>query len=277
MPPLYDLHCHSTASDGDLAPTAVVQRAAERGVTDLALTDHDSVAGIAEADAAAKALAMRLIPGIELSTTWQRHCIHVVGLNLDPTATDLLKGIEQLGMVRDERAREIGRRLGKLGFSAAYDTAVALTGAGMITRTHFARALVQLGHATDEKAAFERFLAQGKPAYVGTEWVELGVAIQWIRQAGGVAVLAHPLRYKLTATKLRALLQAFVDAGGEAVEVVCGNSNHNGIVQIADLAKRHGLMASAGSDFHSPEQYWIELGRLHELPADLTPVWRRWL
>lgn len=270
------MHCHSTASDGTLTPTAVVKRAADKGVTTLALTDHDCVTGLAEASMAAALQGISLIPGIELSTTWNHQCIHVVGLRIDPTAPTLGQGIRQLTEIRANRAREIGRRLTKLGFIATYDTAIALAGTGMITRPHFARALVQLGHAADDKAAFERYLVRGKHAYVSTEWAALDSAIGWICQADGIAVLAHPLRYKLTGTKMCALLEAFSRAGGTAIEVVCGSSNRDEILHTAELARRHGLFASSGSDFHAPEQHWTELGRLQALPEDLTPVWQLW-
>ncbi|WP_054772915.1 PHP domain-containing protein [Methylogaea oryzae] len=272
----YDLHCHSTASDGALSPTEVVQRAAQKGVTTLALTDHDCVNGLQEAAAAAQTLGISLIPGIELSTTWNRQCVHVVGLRIDPDNAPLRQGMAQLTEIRAGRAREIGRRLAKIGFAEAYDTAIALAGKSMITRPHFARALVQQGRAVDEKAAFERFLARGKHGYVTTEWAPLAEAVGWVRQAGGIAVLAHPFRYNLTGTKMRELVEAFIAAGGEAMEVVCGNSNRDEIRHAAELATRHGLLASAGSDFHSPDIHWLELGRLQELPAGLTPVWQRW-
>lgn len=273
---MYDLHCHSTASDGTLSPTNVVRRAAEKGVTTLALTDHDCVTGLAEAAQAAIEQHITLIPGIELSTTWNRQCIHVLGLKIDPSASALNQGIRQLTEIRANRAREIGRRLAKLGFSSAYETAITLAGTSMITRPHFARALVQLGHAVDEKAAFERYLIRGKHGYVSTEWAALNDAIDWVRQAGGIATLAHPLRYNLTGSKMRALLGDFTAAGGEAMEVSCGNSSRDDLLFAAEIARRHGLLASCGSDFHSPEHTWIELGRLQELPAGLTPVWQRW-
>lgn len=273
---MYDLHCHSTASDGSLTPSAVVLRAAGKGVSTLALTDHDCVTGLAEAALAAAAAGISLIPGIELSTTWNRQCVHVLGLAIDPTAAALNQGIVQLKAIRARRAQEIGRRLGKLGFSEAYDHAMALAGTGMITRPHFARALVQLGRAVDEKAAFERYLARGKHAYVSTEWAALNDAVAWVRQAGGIAVLAHPFRYQLTGTKMQALLEAFIDAGGTALEVVCGNSSRDDINRAAQLARRYGLAASCGSDFHTPDHHWLELGRLQALPEDVTPVWQNW-
>ncbi|TAN50655.1 MAG: PHP domain-containing protein [Methylococcaceae bacterium] len=273
---MYDLHCHSTASDGSLTPSAVVQRAAAKGVTTLALTDHDCVTGLAEAGLAAAAAGITLIPGIELSTTWNRQCVHVLGLDIDPAAPALSQGIVQLKAIRAHRAREIGRRLAKLGFADAYDCAMALVGTGMITRPHFARALVQLGYVVDEKAAFERYLARGKHAYVSTEWAAMSDAVAWVRQAGGIAVLAHPFRYQLTGTKMQALLEAFIGAGGTAMEVVCGNSNRDDIIRAAQLVRRYGLLASCGSDFHGPEQHWIELGRLQAMPEGLTPVWQDW-
>jgi predicted metal-dependent phosphoesterase TrpH len=270
---IHDLHCHSRASDGVLSPEALLARAAQQGVTTLALTDHDSVAGLEHAAAAARREGVRLIPGIELSVGWGGQCIHILGLGIDPSSARLEAGIAALKGVRETRAAEIGRKLAKLGFPDCHAAARELAGEGMITRTHFARALVVIGAVHDDKAAFERFLARGKPAFVRTEWARLEDALAWINGAGGVAVLAHPCRYGLTASRLRTFLEEFRAGGGRGIEVVCGNSTLEHIRDTAQLARRFDLLASTGSDFHTPEYAWLELGRLAPLPEDLTPVW----
>jgi predicted metal-dependent phosphoesterase TrpH len=271
-----DLHCHSRASDGALSPEELVARAVQRGVGTLALTDHDSVAGLERAATAAQDLGLRLIPGVELSISWGGQCIHLVGLGIDPASAPLRAGLAALKEIRETRAAEMGRKLEKLGFAGYHAAARELAGEGMITRTHFARALVLGGAVHDDKAAFERFLARGKPAFVRTDWAKLEDALAWITGAGGVAVLAHPRRYGLTASRLRAFLEEFRSGGGQGIEVVCGNSSPEDIRDIAQLARRFDLLASAGSDFHTPEHVWVELGRLAPLPEDLTPVWSLW-
>lgn len=273
---LHDLHCHSLASDGALTPEQLLRRAAERGVATLALTDHDSVAGLERAAAAARESGIELIPGIELSVSWGGQCLHIVGLGIDPGSARLRAGIAALKDIREKRAAEMGCKLAKLGFPGCYAAACELAGEGMITRTHFARALALSGAVHDDKAAFERFLARGKPAFVRTDWAKLEDALAWISGSGGVAVLAHPSRYGLTASRLRAFLEEFRAGGGQGIEVVCGNSTPEEIRGIALLARRFDLLASAGSDFHTPEHVWVELGRLVPLPEDLTPVWSFW-
>lgn len=276
MSPVYDLHSHSTASDGAYSPAELVRAAAEVGVTHLALSDHDTLAGLDEAGAAADAAGLRLIPAVEVSVTWQRKAIHIVGLNVDPANAALRQGLLKLQTTRAERAVEMGRRLAKCGFADCYEAATALAGTGMITRTHFARHLLHLGAISTLQAAFDNYLGQGKPAYVPTEWADLNDCVAWITGAGGVAVIAHPARYKLTGSWLRQLADAFRSAGGLAVEVVSGAGHPQDIDSAATLARRFNLLASAGSDFHSPEHFWIKLGKLPALPKDLTPVWSLW-
>lgn len=273
---VYDLHCHSRASDGALSPEGLLARAAQQGVTALSLTDHDSVAGLERAAAAALEAGIRLIPGIELSVSWSGQCIHIVGLGFDPSSAPLRAGLAALTEIRERRAEEMGRKLAKLGLPGCHASARELAGEGMITRTHFARALVLGGAVHDDKAAFERYLARGKPAFVRTDWAKLEEALAWITGAGGVAVLAHPSRYGLTASRLRAFLEEFRAGGGRGIEVVCGNSTAEDVRAIAQLARRFDLLASRGSDFHTPEHIWLELGRLAPLPEDLTPVWSFW-
>lgn len=270
---LYDLHCHSTASDGALSPAELVQRARLQGVTALALTDHDTTAGLAEARAAAAEAGIRFIDGIELSTTWQGKCLHVVGLNVDPAYPPLAEAIHNLQNTRLERAEQIALKLEKKRIPGALEAVRKAAGAGMITRTHFADFLLSQGHVGTLQEAFDRYLAKGKPAYVPTPWVELEIGVGWLRQSGGVAVLAHPTRYDLTASWMRRLLAEFKAFGGQAIEVVTGRSTDEEIKRVGDYARRFELAGSAGSDFHNPANQWVELGRLEALPDGIVPVW----
>jgi predicted metal-dependent phosphoesterase TrpH len=273
---LYDLHTHSTASDGAYSPAELVHQAAAAGVTVLALTDHDSTAGLDEAETGAIEAGIQLIPGVEISATWAEKTIHIVGLQIDRHCDVLVQGLSVLQATRLERAQEIGRRLDRHGIPGTFEVARHMAGEGMITRTHFARHLVELGLAGSVKDVFERFLTRGKPGYVPTRWAEMADAIAWIREAGGVAVLAHPQRYKLTASWMRRLIGEFKECGGAGLEVVSGTASPSDTQSSAEYARRFGLYASAGSDFHSPETAWLKLGRLPPLPSDLSPVWTLW-
>jgi len=273
MPEIYDLHCHSTASDGALSPAALVERAHQQGVTALALTDHDTTAGLDEAKRSADAVGMRFISGIELSSHWQSKCLHIVGLGIDPAYAPLAEATHNLRHTRLQRAEQIALKLEKKRIPGALTAVKKMAGESMITRTHFADFLLSQGHVLSQQEAFDRYLAKGKPAYVSTPWADMSVAIDWIIKSGGVAVLAHPLRYQLTASWLRRLLNAFKEAGGQAVEIVTGRYNAEEIKNIADYAKRFGLAGSAGSDFHSPANQYVELGRLAPLPPEIQPVW----
>jgi len=269
----YDLHCHSTASDGALSPTELVQRAYEHGVTSLALTDHDTVSGLSEAQTTATATGIKLIPGIELSTSWQNKCFHIVGLGIDPAYPPLREATHNLQIMRMERAEKIAHKLEKKRIPGALEAVKKAAGDGMITRTHFADFLVSQFHVSTQQEAFDRYLGAGKDAYVATIWAELELAINWITQSGGVAVLAHPLRYNLTASWMRRLLAAFKEAGGQGIEVVTGRYNNDEIKLAAGYATRFELAGSVGSDFHSPANQWVELGRLAPLPEQIKPVW----
>jgi predicted metal-dependent phosphoesterase TrpH len=271
-----DLHTHSTASDGTLAPRALVERAAAAGVEVLALTDHDTLAGLAEAKAAAVRLGIVLIPGAELSVTWSGRTIHILGLNLDPDSAPLNAGLERLLAYRDWRAEEIGRRLGRHGIADAFMGARALAEGALIGRMHFARLLVQRGVADSERSVFKHFLVRGKPGHVPGEWATLEEAVNWIQAAGGLAVIAHPARYGLTRTKVRTLLGAFRELGGSGLEVVSGSHSKDDAYVFARHAREHGLLASAGSDFHGPENPWVELGQLPALPPGCEPIWGGW-
>jgi 3',5'-nucleoside bisphosphate phosphatase len=273
---MYDLHTHSTASDGAYPPRDLVARAYEAGVRTLALTDHDTTNGLDEAAAAASDLGLVLIPAVEISTTWRGQSIHVVGLGVDPGNASLRRGLEQLQAQRRSRAIEMGTRLARAGFPDALETAQGLAGDGMITRTHFARSLLMAGRAKSLKAVFQHYLKPGKPGYVPTEWAGLADAVDWIVQGGGTAVLAHPQRYKLSSQARLALIGEFKEAGGAALEVIAGSNHPPDIAANADLARRFGLAASVGSDFHGPSLSWLKLGTMAPLPAGLTPVWERW-
>lgn len=273
MTETYDLHCHSNASDGALSPTELVQRAHEHGVTSLALTDHDTVAGLSEAQIAATAAGIELIPGIELSTSWQNKCFHIVGLGIDPAYPPLAEATRNLQIMRSERAEKIAEKLEKKRIPGALAAVKKAAGDGMITRTHFADFLLSQFHVSTQQEAFDRYLGAGKDAYVATIWAEMELAVNWITGSGGVAVLAHPLRYKLTASWMRRLLAAFKEAGGLGIEVVTSRYNSDEIKLVAGYAKRFELAGSVGSDFHSPANQWVELGRLAPLPENVKPVW----
>lgn len=272
----YDLHNHSTASDGTLNPTDLVQLAASSGVRVLALTDHDSTDGVAEAWRAAAEIGITLIAGVEISATWNKQTIHIVGLNVDVQNSQLQQGLSGLRAFRDHRALEIAARLEKSGIPDAFEGARAFSNGHLISRTHFARYLVQVGAAADERKVFKHFLVKGKPGHVPGQWASLEDTVSWIHAAGGQAVIAHPARYRMTRSKLRHLLKAFIEVGGDAIEVVSGSHSRDDSFNMAKHAREFGLLASAGSDFHSPENPWVALGRLPVLPAGCHPIWHDW-
>lgn len=272
----YDLHSHSLASDGTLAPRELVARASAAGVQSLALTDHDTTDGLAEAMEAAADSDINLIPGVEISVTWQRQTVHIVGLNLDPANQALQEGLRSLQGFRDWRAEEIGRRLAQAGIPDTYPDARVRAQGRIVSRTHFAHVLVERGLAKDVRAVFKKFLVNNKPGYVSGEWTSLEQAVGWITGAGGQAVVAHPARYRLTATKLKRLLGEFAECGGEGMEVVSGSHSRDDVGRMAAIARVMHMKASSGSDYHGPENPWIELGRLPELPSGLTPIWQDW-
>jgi len=273
----YDLHCHSTFSDGLLPPAEVVRRAAMNGVEVLALTDHDETSGLAEAAAAARDAGIVLVPGSELSVSWGDLTIHVVALGIDPGNPALLAGLAAIREGRDGRARRIADSLATAGIDDAFDGARAyVTSDALISRTHFARFLVEMGHVRDVKDAFKRYLTPGKPGYVEHAWATLPEAIGWIRGAGGDAVLAHPGRYKVDAAGMRRLLGEFRDAGGAAIEVLSSSHSAAQVDEYATLSRVFGLKASCGSDYHGPGESWVELGDLPPLPAGTVPVWSDW-
>lgn len=273
-----DLHCHSTVSDGLLAPREVAARAAAHGVTLWALTDHDEVGGQAAAREAAESLGMDYLAGVEISVTWAGRTLHIVGLGIDSDDAALVQGLARTRSGRCARAEDMAEALGKLGIHGAYEGALSYAGnPDMISRTHFARFLVEHGHCRDIAEVFDRYLGEGKPGFVPHRWSRLADAIGWIRGAGGVAVMAHPGRYTMTLLEHGALFDEFKDLGGEGVEVVTGSHTPDQYACYADVARRYGLLASRGSDFHGPGEGRVELGELPPLPDNLTPVWSRWL
>jgi len=270
----YDLHCHSTASDGALTPAEVVKRAKLQGVTHLALTDHDTTDGLKEAQIAAEQQDITLIPGIELSASWQKKCLHIVGLGIDPEHPALFDGIETQQKIRIERASKIAEKLNKKRIGGALEAVCQQAGETMVTRLHFAEFLLQNHYVDSFQEAFDKYLGAGKPAYVATTWASLENTVHWITESGGVAVLAHPLRYKMTASWLRKALTAFKHAGGAAIEVVTGQSSVDDIQRSLHFARQFDFMASQGSDFHNPDNRWVELGRLAPMPDGIKPIWR---
>jgi predicted metal-dependent phosphoesterase TrpH len=269
----YDLHCHSTASDGALSPTEVVQRAHEHGVTVLALTDHDTTDGLQEAARAAEALGMRLVNGIELSTSYRNQCLHIIGLNIDPCQADLMQGVASQQSIRYLRAKQISEKLEKKNIFGAFEFVTKMAGNAEITRTHFADFLLENQYVNTQQEAFDRYLGQGKSAYVPTIWASLDEVVSWITLSGGVAVLAHPLRYNLSVKWLDSMLSVFAELGGKGIEVVNGRGTPEEIQVSRKLADKYQLYASVGSDFHSPDHQWLELGKLVELPLGIPPVW----
>ncbi|MGF7130460.1 putative metal-dependent phosphoesterase TrpH [Paraburkholderia sp. EB58] len=273
-----DLHCHSTVSDGQFAPADVARRAHAGGVTLWALTDHDEVGGQQEAREAAEELGMRYLSGVEISVTWASRTVHIVGLHVDPTSQTLIDGLARTRNGRAARAEAIGEQLATLGVPNAYEGALKyVSNPDMMSRTHFARFMVDSGYAKSTQDAFTRFLGDGKPGYIPHRWSKLADAVRWIQVSGGEAVIAHPGRYEYTPLEFDALFGEFIDLGGKAIEVVTGSHTPDQYREYADVARRFGFEASRGSDFHAAGEGRVELGSLPQLPSDLTPVWQRWL
>ncbi|MEW6590144.1 MAG: 3',5'-nucleoside bisphosphate phosphatase [Pseudomonadota bacterium] len=271
-----DLHCHSNVSDGLLPPAEVVARAVANGVHALALTDHDATAGLPAALAAAEAAGLVFIPGVEISVSWGGQTVHVVGLRIDPQHPGLAAGLAAIRRGRIERARRMGDDLAHHGIAGAYEGAYAYAAnKEMVGRTHFARWLVEQGHAPDIRTAFRRYLTRGNPGYVEHQWAALEDAVGWIRASGGMAVIAHPGRYAFNARDMHLLLDAFRALGGEGLEVITGSHHPSEYGKWADLARAFGLKASRGADFHAPGE-GIDIGRLPALPHYCQPVWQDW-
>jgi len=269
-----DLHCHSVVSDGTLTPEQLAARARANGVDLWSLTDHDEIGGQQRALEAARAEGLRYLTGVEVSVTFADETVHIVGLGFDHTDPRMAEGLADTRDGRGPRAIEMGEQLAKVGIPGAYEGALKYVGnPRLISRTHFARFLVETGVCRDTSEVFRKYLVEGKPGYVPHRWARLGDAVRWITQAGGVAVVAHPARYNFSATAEYALFSEFKQHGGQGVEVVTGSHSAAEAQRYAELAREFGLAASRGSDFHSPDESHVDLGRLAPLPADLTPVW----
>lgn len=269
-----DLHCHSVVSDGTLTPEALAARARANGVELWALTDHDELGGQHRAAAAARAQGMDYLTGVEISVTFADNTVHIVGLGFDPDDARLAAGLVATRGGRGERAKDMAEQLARVGIDGAYEGALKFVGnPALISRTHFARFLVETGVCRDTSEVFRRFLTEGKPGYVPHRWASLGDAVRWITEAGGVAVIAHPARYKFSANEEYALFSEFKAHGGRGVEVVTGSHSPPEYVTYAAMAQEFGLAASRGSDFHSPDESHTDLGTLPPLPGTLTPVW----
>lgn len=269
-----DLHCHSVVSDGTLTPEALAQRAKANGVELWALTDHDEVGGLARAATAAQAQGLQFLTGVEISVTFIGHTVHIVGLGFDANDLRLTQGLQQTRGGRGQRARDMAAGLAKVGIAGAYEGALAFAGnPELISRTHFARFLVDTKVCKDTHEVFRKYLTEGKPGYVEHRWATLKDAVTWITQAGGIAIIAHPARYKFTTNEEYALFTEFKAHGGQGVEVITGSHTPAEYLSYADTAREFGLAASRGSDFHSPDESHTELGTLPYLPGTLTPVW----
>ncbi|BEP50236.1 MULTISPECIES: 3',5'-nucleoside bisphosphate phosphatase [Variovorax] len=269
-----DLHCHSVVSDGTLTPEELAARAAANGVELWALTDHDEVGGQHRAAAAARANGIRYLTGTEISVTFANETVHIVGLGFDPDDAAMTQGLYDTRGGRGKRAQEMSEGLAKVGIHGAYEGALKFVGnPELISRTHFARFLVEQGHCRDTPEVFRKYLTEGKPGYVPHRWASLKDAVHWITAAKGMAVIAHPGRYKFTANEEYALFLEFKAHGGRAIEVVTGSHTTAEYVEYADKALEFDFAASRGSDFHSPDESHCDLGKLPPLPGALTPVW----
>ena len=269
-----DLHCHSVVSDGTLTPEALAARAAANGVELWALTDHDEIGGQHRAATAAHANGMKYLTGTEISVTFVGQTVHIIGLGFDPDDPQMRQGLADTRGGRGARAMEMSDGLAKAGILGAYEGALRYVGnPELISRTHFARHLVESGVCKDTNEVFRRFLIEGKPGFVAHRWASLQHAVRWITAAGGVAVIAHPARYKFSANEEYALFTEFKAHGGQGVEVVTGSHTAAEYVKYGETAREFGLAASRGSDFHSPTESHTDLGRLPYLPGELTPVW----
>jgi predicted metal-dependent phosphoesterase TrpH len=270
---IFDLHSHTTLSDGVLTPHELISRAIEKGVDCLAITDHDTL------DAYKKIPLdqdrIKLVAGIELSTQWQTTGVHILGLNVDIQSDAMKTAVSSQSAARLQRARKIGERLEKKGIKDAFDGANKLSAGDYIGRPHFARHLVNIGKVDSMNAAFKKYMGDGKAGDVKQHWADLAQIVEWIRDANGIAVLAHPLKYKLTRTRLKKLLDDFKQAGGQGMEVVSGQQLPYQTTEMARLAEQQGLLASCGSDFHMPDKHWAELGKFPPLPRNVKPVWEQ--
>ncbi|WP_215410045.1 3',5'-nucleoside bisphosphate phosphatase [Janthinobacterium sp. JC611] len=272
-----DLHCHSNISDGVLAPAAVAAYARKAGVDVWALTDHDEVSGVAAARAAALDLGMRFVAGVEISITWAGETVHIVGLQVDEANPGLVQGLHRTRSGRDARGREIARQLDLAGIPDAYEGALKFVGnPDLMSRTHFARYIVETGKCANIPDVFKKYLSEGKPGYVEHRWATLAEAVGWIRGAGGVAVIAHPGRYRFSDMAQGVLFDEFKQLGGVAIEVVTGSHSPDQYPEYAQLANAYGFLASRGTDFHAPGESRVDFAKLPPLPSNVTPIWHDW-
>jgi predicted metal-dependent phosphoesterase TrpH len=272
-----DLHCHSNVSDGVLAPADVAAYAGKSGVNVWALTDHDEISGVKAARQAATALGMRFVAGVEISVTWANETVHVVGLQVDENNPALIAGLAATRNGREKRAREMAAQLEQAGIPTPYEGALLyVANPDLMSRTHFARYLCEIGVCTTTSDVFRRFLTEGKPGYVPHRWATLGEAMGWIQGAGGIAVIAHPGRYRFSDTAQGALFDEFRQLGGTAIEVVTGSHTPDQYGTYAEVARRYGFLASRGTDFHAPGESRVEFAELPPLPSGVTPVWHDW-
>lgn len=276
MPALIDLHCHSTVSDGLLSPQELVANAARCGLKVLALTDHDDITGLQPARIAAAEHGIHFVNGVEISVTWKKRTLHIVGLKFDADNLALKNALGRVRIGRDERAQEMGESLAKFGIHGAYEGAKAIAKQSIITRTHFARFLTENNHAKDNKSVFKKYLVKGKPGFVDHQWIGLGDAVELIVNAGGQAVIAHPGRYDLGMVNMHLLMHEFRSYGGAAIEVVTGSHNPPQYQQFAKIAHRFSLKASLGSDYHGPGLSYMAMGCVPDLPDGCVPVWSDW-
>jgi len=269
-----DLHCHSKASDGLLSADEVARRAAANGVELLALTDHDNLDGLAAARAVADEAGMQFVNGVEISIEWGGLQVHILGLNFDATDPALNAGLESIRSGRVDRAQRMSAELEKIGIPGCFDGAMRhAENPHLISRSHFARYLVEIGVRKDVRSVFESYIVPGRPGYVDHRWATLEESVNWIVGAGGIAAVAHPGRYKFSKAEMRKLLEEFKSFGGQALEIVSGSHSAENVTVFSRYAREYGFMASCGSDFHGPGESYVDLGRLAPLPAGLKPVW----
>jgi predicted metal-dependent phosphoesterase TrpH len=276
MPSLIDLHSHSNISDGIMTPSELVAHAASGGVRVLALTDHDDTSGLVEAKTEAEKHSIHLVNGVEISVTWRNRTLHIVGLRIDPEYTPLAEGLERIRAGRHVRAKGMAASLDAAGIEGSLEGAYRYAQQGIISRTHFARYLIEKGLAKDMRAVFKKYLIKGKPGYFEHRWADLEDAVSWITASGGTAVIAHPGRYDLGRTNMLLLMEEFRSLGGAAIEVVTGSHSVDQYAEFARVAKQFGLKSSMGSDYHGYGLSHMEMGRLPALPSGCIPVWQDW-
>mgnify|MGYP000601500449 CR=1 FL=1 len=273
---LIDLHCHSTASDGTLKPSELIKLAHDKGIKHIALTDHDTVSGVDEAHACGQTLGVNVISGVEFSAQWNNQGVHILGLNFNRDSSVIKTAVTRQEQSRFMRAKTISERLSKKGFDGLYESALEFSSGQAPGRPHIASAMVKKEYVSNVSVAFKKYLGAGKLGDVRSVWPELEEVVQWITEAEGVAVIAHPRKYNMTVTKLRSLIEDFKGYGGEGLEVITSGQKQGEIGLLADLCSRYELKGSIGSDFHSPTQPWVQLGAITSLPKSVLPIWSDW-